>query len=239
MLAIGGLSFWSLNVLHETDEWETHTYEVLANIERITAHLVDAETGQRGYLIAGQERYLEPYNNALCQIKNDLTNLKELTKDNPNQRERLDRLEPLIVEKLAELKETVDLRTKVSFAAAQKIVLTDKGKNIMDNIRQIVAELINEENELLALRKQLAKTTKRNSDIIIIIGSLAAMTFALIIAVYVVRSITNAVTALMIAADQFGQNKLAIPIKIKSKDELGSLAVSFNKMAKELRGAIY
>ena len=47
LLAIGGLSFWSLNVLHETDEWETHTYEVLANIERITAHLVDAETGQR------------------------------------------------------------------------------------------------------------------------------------------------------------------------------------------------
>ena len=64
----------------------------------------DAETGQRGYLLSGEEPYLEPYRAALAQLDQILKRLRSLTADNAPQQRRLDALEPLTAKKLDELK---------------------------------------------------------------------------------------------------------------------------------------
>src|SRR5437879_4889238 len=68
----------------EASEWRKHTYEVLRNLDETVARLVDAETGQRGYFLTGDEAYLDPYRAAIKDIDQTIGNLKSLTSDNPN-----------------------------------------------------------------------------------------------------------------------------------------------------------
>ena len=116
----------------------------LVNIERLNALLSllkDAETGQRGYLLTGAERYLEPYQDALAALWERQRELRVGLADRPRQRERLDALQPLIAAKLAELHRTIELRRSEGEAAAVRVVLTDEGRTLMDRIREGIGEM--------------------------------------------------------------------------------------------------
>jgi PAS domain S-box-containing protein len=144
----------------EASEWQKHTYEVLRNIEGLLAGLVDAETGQRGYLLTGEETYLEPYHVAIKSINRTIGDLRSLTFDNPNQQKRIQTLEPLVAQKLAELQLTVDLRKKEGPASAHKVVLEGSGKRAMDRIRAVLSQMTDEEKALLR-----ARTEKTNQSV--------------------------------------------------------------------------
>ncbi len=77
---IGGVAYVNTTELQATARWVTHTYQVLDTSSSLLTRLSDAETGQRGYLLTGEERYLEPYRSALDQIEKNLdacrTNLR-------------------------------------------------------------------------------------------------------------------------------------------------------------------
>ena len=143
-IAIGAVSYQSTRTFMETSERVTHTHEVLGRLEAVLSLLKDAETGQRGYLLTGFERYLEPYNQASKDPDTEVKQIRELTSDNPNQQVRLDPLESLIADKLAELEETIELRRSRGIEAAVQIVVTDEGKRIMDDIRKLDGEMKNE-----------------------------------------------------------------------------------------------
>jgi methyl-accepting chemotaxis protein len=135
--------------------------------------LKDAETGQRGYIITGVDSYLEPYQSALAAIKSTVENVRKLTADNPNQQRRLAALSPLIDAKLAELKQTIDLRRSEGFDAATKVVLSNVGKTAMDQIRGLVAEADHEEKDLLKVRSEEARASADSTMSIILWGGLA------------------------------------------------------------------
>jgi PAS domain S-box-containing protein len=138
----------------DASEWRKHTYEVLRNIDALGAGLVDAETGQRGYLLTGQEAYLEPYHTAVKDINQTIANLRSLTSDNPNQQRRIQSLEPLVDDKLAELQLTVNLRKKKGLPSANKVVLGGSGRRWMDQIRALLSQMTNEEEALLRSRTE-------------------------------------------------------------------------------------
>ncbi len=121
-------------------------------LDELLSGMKDAETGQRGYVITGEARYLEPYQGAREIVDQKLKSLRELTADNPIQQQRLAAIEPLVASKFAELQETIDLRRTKGFGPAAQEVLTDKGKNAMDSIRKLVGEMQEEETGLLAKR---------------------------------------------------------------------------------------
>ena len=90
----------NLRTLITGNEMVSHTLIVEAKIDETLALLTDTETGQRGFIITGEEKYLEPYNLALAPdggISQHLQELRQLTSDNPNQQKRLDLLESLAV----------------------------------------------------------------------------------------------------------------------------------------------
>jgi CHASE3 domain sensor protein len=136
------------------------------------ARLVDAETGQRGYLLTGEEAYLEPYRAANKEIDQAISNLKNLTSDNPNQQKRIQILKPLVEKELAELQRTIDLRKNEGFAAANRVVLEGSGKRRMDQIRATVAEMTNEQKELLLLSRQRTNDNAARSVRAILTGTL-------------------------------------------------------------------
>src|SRR5437868_3668941 len=175
---VGVVSYRSIIQQTEAADWVAHTREVQVQLTQLRSGLQDAETGQRGYLITGLESYLEPYTAGISQVEEDRRNLSKLVIDNPKQSARVEALAPLIEEKLAELQQTILVRKTNDFAAAQSIVLADRGKKAMDNIRKLLNEIKAEEEGLLKHRIDAAQADARNAKWTIVLGTLTALVFA-------------------------------------------------------------
>jgi signal transduction histidine kinase/CHASE3 domain sensor protein len=121
------------------------------------SHLQDAETGQRGYIISGDERYLEPYRHALDHLAPELDRLESLVADSPFQRERVYQLRSLARDRLAILEEGIRLRRISGFQAGADVVRSGQGKAVMDRFRAVVAEARHEAEQRLAEREAAAE----------------------------------------------------------------------------------
>lgn len=156
--------------------------ELLAALEGTLSTLKDAETGQRGYLITGEENYLEPYYTATKSVNDYMQRLKELIADNPTQQQQITTLERKIPDKLEELNQTIVLRRKKGFTSARQTVLSGRGKQVMDEIRALIAQMENDERQLLQQRIQNAKTITQNTIFTFSIAS--GVSLALLALVY-------------------------------------------------------
>ncbi|WP_044186278.1 response regulator [Hyalangium minutum] len=171
VLLIAGLSYGSLKSRDRTSERVRHTLDVVGQLEALLSSVKDAETGQRGYLLTGAERYLEPYRQATASLPPQIQRLRELTADNPEQQQRLDVLKALVDEKFAELGETVELKQAGDTQAALTLVLTDQGKTVMDHLRATLLEMEKSEKQLLAERNEEWQQASSMSLIITWAGS--------------------------------------------------------------------
>jgi hypothetical protein len=134
-------AYRSLTRFVDVSNQAMQTHRELEEIENIVSQLKDAETGQRGYIITGDEAYLEPYRSALTTIEPELTNLRQANTENRKRRQQIELLKKLIDKKLNFIKITIDLRTNEGFDAATRLVRTNEGKNLMDNIRRVTQEI--------------------------------------------------------------------------------------------------
>ncbi|GEP62053.1 CHASE3 domain-containing protein [Reyranella soli] len=125
----------------DSARWVRHTLDADRQLVELLSNLQDAETGQRGYLLTGQGTYLAPYEHARSQALRSLDQIEQQIADNPGQRERLARLRPLVMSKLTELSTTIALQHDGQSDAARQIVLTDRGKQVMDSARATIAEM--------------------------------------------------------------------------------------------------
>jgi PAS domain S-box-containing protein len=137
--------------------WVAHTYEVETLIADLLGILVDAETGERGFILTGTDEFLQPYDQTLRRLEGQMSTLQEKTKDNPRQQENIQRLQAMVVLGLALLKEGIDLRRK-SEPEAKAFIATGKGKAQMDAIRSLAAEMHQEEQDLLFERERRSHT---------------------------------------------------------------------------------
>lgn len=135
------ISIRSTHNLVSQDESEEAAFDELLHLTDVVSHLKDAETGQRGYLLTGEKPYLRPYRDALARLDANLEALRQSTAANPEQRERLSRIEPLIHRKLAELERTIALRDERGYDAALEVVKTDQGRQLMEEVKRALAEM--------------------------------------------------------------------------------------------------
>jgi signal transduction histidine kinase len=131
--------------------------EMEATLHETLALIVDAETGQRGYLLTGREEYLQPYNEATPKIENAFHRLRELLVDHgtPAQRDALGRVNGLVGKKVAELESTIALYKRGDAAMAQALMDTGMGRRTMDEIRGEIQTMTD------AHRRQFDEATKR------------------------------------------------------------------------------
>jgi PAS domain S-box-containing protein len=152
---IAGLAWLSLdrmNRLQEETRRVRHTLAVRDQTESVLSLVKDAETGQRGYVITGDPGYLAPFAQAVVDLPTQLATLRRLTRNDPAQQARLQSLETALTQKMAELDETIRARTDQGFDVASRIIATDRGKRLMDEIRQLTATMVQEEDRLYAAR---------------------------------------------------------------------------------------
>ena len=152
LVAVGVVSYQSTLAVEAAAVLRAHSNQVRFGIQALLSELQDAETGQRGFIITGDESYLAPYNTAIAAVGGQTASLRALTADNPTQQQLLADLQPLIAAKLSEMQQTIDLRRAQGFQAAQTLVLTDQGQQTMDDIRGRLAAMLAEEDRLYQLR---------------------------------------------------------------------------------------
>lgn len=145
----------------ESRQLLVHTYEVLNQLEQVLSTIKDAETGQRGFILTGDEKYLDPYHSADAKLDAAVAKLGELTGDSPAQQHRLGKLSVRTDERLKLLQESIDLRRKQGFEEAQKLVRTGRGRKAMEDIRRIIQEMQDMENQLLLARAKKVEESNR------------------------------------------------------------------------------
>jgi methyl-accepting chemotaxis protein len=194
LAAIGAIAYRAINALTSTSYTVTHTHQVLERIARLLIEMENAETGQRGYVITGDESYLAPYQSGIAAVDAIVKELRELTIDNPHEQRRLDQVEPLIVAKLAELKRTVEMRRSVGFEATQKVVVGGEGKRAMDDIRAVLQQMQDEENSLLMQRAKEVEASAALGRETIGYGTLTCLLFVSVAAFLLTHSLTRQIT---------------------------------------------
>jgi CheY-like chemotaxis protein/CHASE3 domain sensor protein len=174
----GLVSSANISALRKEVENVAHTHEVISSLHDLLSLVKDAETGQRGFLLTGDEKYLAPYTAALSRIEAHFAQIRGLTLDNPNQQERLPVLKDQIRIKLDELAETVHLRRTKGFEAARAVVVTDRGMAAMDVIRQKIDMMEQEELTLRTRRLEAMNESYRmaigSGVIVCLLGALLA-----------------------------------------------------------------
>lgn len=235
LMIVGAVSYNSTTKLIDSAGWVQHTHEVLNRLDEVLSGMNDAETGQRGYVITGEDRYLEPYEGARDLVDQKLKHLRELTSDNPTQQQRLTAVEPLVASKFAELQETIDLRRSKGFVAAEQEIATDKGKNAMDSIRKLVGEMKDEETTLLAKRSAEEKDRAHRTETTIVAGSLCSFVLLSLAGIFLTRNIALPLGKVSEAAQKIASGDLSVSvISSGRRDEVGVLAASFTEMTSSL-----
>jgi CheY-like chemotaxis protein len=148
------LTYRSLQTRAIAAQRVTHTLEMLQQLESIISLVKDAETGQRGYLLTGEDPYLEPNINAKAQLPETFRRARQLVAEDDVQKQRLTALELAVNEKLAELDRVIALRRKGDVAAAIAVVRTDRGQTTMERIRSMVTTMEATERTTLATREE-------------------------------------------------------------------------------------
>jgi methyl-accepting chemotaxis protein len=203
---VGWIVYTDTSTLLVAAERRQHSYQVQQQMEGVSKLLADAETGQRGFLLTGVDRYLEPYNAAAKALPDVIGQLVILTADNPQQQARLETLKGLADQKMAELAETIGLRRDKGADAAVAVVLTDRGKKIMDDIRALLDEFEKAEDQLLAERTVEMTRVSQQTFNTIIWGTVASFMLLAVAGIFTVRSIivpvNKAVSALTSASTE-------------------------------------
>jgi PAS domain S-box-containing protein len=164
------------------------THEVKEELSAVLRLTVDAETGQRGYLLTDDPIYLQPYQEATSQIESRLSRLASLTKDNAVQQQRTDELRRLEHNELAILASMIQLDKEGNDLEAGKILLSGVARQRMDELRSVVADMEKEEDRQLAVRATLANRGQWAT----VLASLAVAALSIVVYLLVLQVMRSA-----------------------------------------------
>jgi PAS domain S-box-containing protein len=183
VVSINVVSYLSTTRLIASGRWLTHSYQVLEKLQEIRTDLNDAATDQHNYVITGRDAFHGGYRMALTELRADVSDVRALTIDNPEQQLRLDELQPTIEETIAELTSTLEARNAAGFDAAQERIRSGHGARLMDAVHQSIATMERAEEALARERSQSAAAKAKATVSAVSAGSVFAL-FAIISAMY-------------------------------------------------------
>ncbi|GAC1364043.1 MAG: hypothetical protein NVSMB3_12530 [Acidobacteriaceae bacterium] len=164
-------AFRSVETLHNNQREVEHTWQVILQVERILSSSLDAETGNRGFLLTGDESYLDPYNSAMRDIPAELNIFRVLTLDNASQQTRLFELRAVLGQRDALLQQAINLRRSGASSGLQSLLAIGTGKNDMDQVRRIANDMETEERRLLARRTLGVESSARSARFAVTVAS--------------------------------------------------------------------
>lgn len=235
LVFIGMTSYKNISKMLTDSKRVTLSNEVKSNIASILSELLDAETGQRGYVITGSENYLEVYYKGRDSISGKLRNLQSILSDR-NQILRTGKLRPMIENRLARLEEIIQIRKDKGFAAVGNDGMMKVGKSIMDDIRVLLAEMSQAEDNMIAEQTASMKAATRKTNSTILWGIPIAVLILALTGFLISRNIAKPLKQVTRTAELIADGDLSVNIETVTRgDEVGVMMKSFRKMVELLR----
>jgi CHASE3 domain sensor protein len=179
------LSYRSYVLLQQNTNLVVHTYQVLDGTRDLLLAAEDAETGQRGFVITGDDSFLSPYIQASERtIPERLSAMETMLRDDPPQLGRISILRQLLGEKFEELRLTIQERRLHGFEASRVMVENQSGKKIMDEIRESVFEIDQAEQALLSQRTLQLRRSQRRIVVVGVSTAILSIAMRLLVAVW-------------------------------------------------------
>jgi len=244
LLGLSGVAYWTTRGNDEASASVAHTLQVIALAEETEGDLVDMETGYRGFLLTGQEQFLDPYTAGLASYPDRLRQLEELTADNPPQVARWQNIADLTQQWTQQITEPrIALRRQMPAGALPSAELVDLvgaggGRDQFTAIRQVFDQAIAAEQGLLATRLDDAQAANQRLFATLLVGTAFALLVGVSAALLLTRDITEAVERVAAAAMAVAGGDLKRRIRLDRHDEVGQAADAIDEMADRLQATI-
>ncbi|MCP3100177.1 CHASE3 domain-containing protein [Myxococcus sp. K15C18031901] len=244
IIAIVLATYTTLNRTSVADQDNRKSIDVIIAVRTLEGDFADLETGQRGFLITGDERFLAPYTSARINFAQNLNHIRELTSGNPIQQERVQEVRDLAQQWQGQyLESTIARRREVSAGHGDLNALFDevkgaRGKEMADRMRAILDEVASEELSIQAKRtEELNKLVAVLYDTLIFGGALGVV-LAGLLSYVLTRSIVRPLSEAVQVTDQVTNGDLTANITSRGKDETGQMMTGMREMIHRLSGVI-
>ncbi|WP_312333909.1 response regulator [Sphingobacterium sp.] len=249
LLASSTASYVSIRKQIHNSAMVDHSRRVMSRVNKILQDLQNAETGQRGFLLTGMDKFLDPYKTGLQSLPQSLSRAHDLTSDNPEQQQVIDTLSTLVRSRLAKLENLVNIKKRGGMVTVSQL---EEGKTYMDSCRVLIGKIIDKEELLLNKRSDELGRSSGYTSIFVL---LAAVVSLLITVFFYFRlradffkreqlqhdlkrkdeEIQRRLSITQRIAREIAAGHYDMQIQDTEQDDLGSLTGSLNEMARSLK----
>jgi methyl-accepting chemotaxis protein len=235
-ILVGSVSYRATNELIDASNLRKQSYEVLRAIDNLVAQLQDLEIGQRSYAITGDESYRQESMAAATKAEQGLDGLRALVDKDAAQRPRLQRLEPLVRERIAYGRDTVSAIVSQGVAAGEKMIRSGKGKALMEQIGAIADEMERDESGRLDVRADSTESNGWLARAAVLGGTTVGIVIALLAWWILTSNIARPLNDITSIASRvaLGQLDMKVP-DYPRDDEVGRLAHVFSELVRSLQ----
>jgi methyl-accepting chemotaxis protein WspA len=240
ILALLGLAYNNFAQLSQANRWDRHTLEVLLETNHIATSVLQVQTATRGYLLTGNESLVTPIRGEYDSARAHLRRAIALTSDNPSQQTRLQRLEPMLDQWMDKaIAPQIEVRRTAAPAGPRPVTAQTEtavlaGTASVATVRQILGEVASEETRLLEQRSQQSAALHKSMNALLSVGALISVLLAVLIGTLLVRAVSRPLASLTDAARKLGGGSEGARAEVMSGDELGQVALEFNRMAQAI-----
>ncbi|KKO89725.1 histidine kinase [Sphingobacterium sp. Ag1] len=249
LLASSTASYISIHKQNHNSAMVDHSRRVMSRVNKILQDLQNAETGQRGFLLTGMEKFLEPYKTGLQSLPQSLSRAHDLTSDNPEQQQIIDTLSTLVQSRLAKLESLVNIKKRGGMVSVSQL---EEGKTYMDSCRLLISKIIDREELLLNKRSEELGRSSGYTSIFVLLAAVVSLLITLFFyfrlrADFFQREqlqndlkrkdeeIQRRLSITQRIAREIAAGHYDMQIQDGEQDDLGSLTGSLNEMARSLK----
>jgi len=188
---LGVINYQSTREFMASTDQRMQARRLLVGLKNLFDTLQDAETSQRGYMLTGNEEYLRFHSVARAAFPQRLEQVLVLLEGHPNTARDIEKLRPLLDDKMVEMHETIEARKNVGLDAALAIIKTDRGLNAMLGLRRIIASVEDDVVVLLEARARLASESAQHALLSMVAGGVGSMAVLLWIYILLMREMAG------------------------------------------------
>lgn len=248
LIASSIASYVSINNLLYSAQMVNHTNQVAKALDEVFGILKEAESGQRGFLITGDSRFLEAYQGSFAAVTEKVSEVKRLTSDNPTQQSDVEQLRSLVQQRITYLGFLIEKKRKNEPISDSLMLI---GRSLMSEAKSLVQKMQGVEDQLLRQRTDNLNRFAASTPVFILLASIIAIVVTVVSFLRVLKDynqraamqaelekkdqeISRRLSAIESIANQISLGNYKITIDDEGKDALGSIAGSLNKMAASL-----